>query len=240
MVDWVHDELLLAADLVSRNGWSGVRAQSAEALALSELLRRGQLHAGATLPPNFRTPSSIQRKTFDIATADPSYEGKRTRGGKQDLEMILKFRADPRGMQAMARAVRQALERGESRPTRWNDSDDGASEEGSILEYLSRRRERDPRVRKAKLAEVEAAGLPRACEVCGFSFGATYGARGDGYIEVRHRRPLHDSGPTRTRTADLVLLCANCHRMCHRGDWITPDALSELIVTERRKAPAGV
>ena len=229
MVDWVYDELVLAADLVSRNGWKGVRASTPDAQALSELLRAGQLHIGEDLPDDFRTASAIQRKTFDLATADPTYAGRRTRGGRQDRDVILAFRADPLGMQARAAAVRGALERGETRPAGWEREDDGASDEGSILEYLARRRERDPKARARKLTAVQASGMPIECEVCGFNFGSTYGPRGEGYIEVHHRKPLHVSGPTRTRPADLALLCANCHRMCHREEWITPQALRELI-----------
>jgi 5-methylcytosine-specific restriction enzyme A len=214
-----------------------VRASAPEAVALSDLLRRGQLHAGVALPEDFRTVASIQRKTFDIATADPSYEGKKTRGGKLDLRVILAFRSDRSGMQAKAAAIRAALALGETRPANWQVADDLASDEGSILEFLARRRERDPKLRLAKLAEAVAAGLPLGCEVCGFNFGENYGPRGDGYIEVHHRRPLHVSGATRTRVGDLALLCANCHRMCHRGEWISPERLMSL--RENQKSPCS-
>ncbi|MET7850510.1 HNH endonuclease [Streptomyces avermitilis] len=64
---------------------------------------------------------------------------------------------------------------------------------------------------------------------------------GDGYIEVHHRLPFHISGVTETRIADLALLCANCHRMCHRSfrgeSWRTPDALRALIRRSAEAAP---
>lgn len=41
MVNWAYEELVLAADFVSRNGWIGVRAALPEAL-------RGQAHARRT------------------------------------------------------------------------------------------------------------------------------------------------------------------------------------------------
>ncbi|MFE3960269.1 HNH endonuclease [Nocardia sp. NPDC059091] len=47
--------------------------------------------------------------------------------------------------------------------------------------------------------------------MCGFDFEATYGIGGKGYVECHHVVPLHISGETRNSTADLILLCANCH-----------------------------
>ncbi|WP_425546396.1 HNH endonuclease [Amycolatopsis minnesotensis] len=66
--------------------------------------------------------------------------------------------------------------------------------------------------------------------MCGFDFEHTYGDRGARYIECHHAIPLHVSGETTTRLSNLVLLCANCHRMIHRGaKWITPDELRALV-----------
>lgn len=229
MVDWVYDELVLAADLVSRNGWTGVRAGSPQALDLATLLRRGQLHVGEVLPVNFRSTSSIQRKTYDLATADEGYEGRPTRGGRLDAVVIAAFRADTPGMQARAVAVRDALAAGETLSVAPEDADEVESREGGILEHMARRRERDGGLRTRKLRAVLDAGGSLVCEVCGFDFGATYGERGEGYIEVHHVQPLHVTGATVTRLDDLALLCANCHRMCHRGKWITPEAVRETL-----------
>lgn len=229
MVDWIYDELVLAADLVSRNGWTGIRAASVEARSLSTLLRRGELHDGELLPGNFRSASSIQRKTYDLATADESYAGKPTRGGRLDAVVMARFREDLAGMQERAAAIRRVLEAGETLPTDREDLDDISAREGGVLEHLARRRERDRGLRTRKLRAVLDAGGDLACEACAFDFEAQYGERGAGYIEVHHVRPLHVTGSTETRLDDLALLCANCHRMCHRGAWITPDAVRDLI-----------
>ncbi|MEW1974149.1 HNH endonuclease [Microbacterium profundi] len=229
MVDWVYDELVLAADLVSRNGWTGVRAGSSEARALSVLLRRGQLHEGEVLPANFRSTSSIQRKSYDLATADEKYDGKPTRGGRLDALVIGEFRANTAAMQKRATAIRGVLATGETLPAVLDDEVE--SREGGILEHLARRRERDPGLRSRKIQTALDAGIALSCEVCGFNFGLTYGERGEGYIEVHHVTPLHISGETVTKLDDLALLCANCHRMCHRGKWITPSAVRAAIQT---------
>lgn len=242
MVDWVYDELVLAADLVSRNGWTGVRASSLEAQELSALLRRGQLHDGETLPDNFRSASSIQRKSYDIATADEAYAGVPTRGGRLDALVIAAFRADTATMQARAVAVREALGHGETLPIEQDEADETPAREGGILEYIARRRERDRGLRSRKLRAVADLGERISCEVCGFDFGQVYGERGDGYIEVHHVVPLHVSGETETDLDDLALLCANCHRMCHRGKWMTPAELKLLLaghVSEERDSGAG-
>ncbi|RZK29449.1 MAG: HNH endonuclease, partial [Hymenobacter sp.] len=68
-----------------------------------------------------------------------------------------------------------------------------------------------------------AAAGSMACEVCGFDFEAAYGELGAGYIEVHHTKPVHTLAPgTKTKLADLALLCANCHRMAHRRRFPLP------------------
>ncbi|WP_199444566.1 hypothetical protein [Umezawaea beigongshangensis] len=44
----------------------------------------------------------------------------------------------------------------------------------------------------------------------------------------------HDSGPTRTRLGDLAVLCANRHRMVHRGKpWLTLVELKTTVAAHR-------
>ena len=52
---------------------------------------------------------------------------------------------------------------------------------------------------------------------CGFNFEEYYGEIGKGFIEVHHVVPLAKAGKTETNPeTDVVVLCANCHRMVHR------------------------
>ena len=63
------------------------------------------------------------------------------------------------------------------------------------------------------------------CEVpgCAFDFLAVYGEIGTGYAQVHHRRPLSDrTRPSETRLSELVVVCANCHVMIHRGGECRP------------------
>lgn len=88
-----------------------------------------------------------------------------------------------------------------------------ARTEGGRKVTISTRLERDPSLRGAA---IQLHGT--ACAVCGFDFGCVYGQWGDSFIEVHHIEPLADSGvahETNPQT-DLIVLCANCHRMVHR------------------------
>lgn len=87
-----------------------------------------------------------------------------------------------------------------------------ARTEGGKRVYTSIKLERDPRVREDALA---LHGFD--CMACGFNFERTYGSWGKGFIEVHHVVPLAETGRSKTDpTTDLVVLCANCHRMVHR------------------------
>jgi 5-methylcytosine-specific restriction protein A len=69
-----------------------------------------------------------------------------------------------------------------------------------------------------------------ACEVCSFDFKQHYGDLGEGFIECHHTQPLSFStAGEKTRLTDLALVCANCHRMLHRGSkWLS---ITELRVS---------
>lgn len=55
------------------------------------------------------------------------------------------------------------------------------------------------------------------CENCSFDFAERYPTLGEGFIEVHHKKPLALLMPNeKTYLSDLMLLCANCHRMIHR------------------------
>ena len=57
------------------------------------------------------------------------------------------------------------------------------------------------------------------CAVCGFNFFTTYGIWGKGFAEVHHVKPFSDHGDKKSLTdpqTDLLVVCANCHRMLHK------------------------
>jgi len=101
--------------------------------------------------------------------------------------------------------------------------------EGGRRVFVSQRAERDVRLRNRA---IELHGT--SCQACGFNFGHTYGSWGEGFAEVHHLLPLgnKDTGERETDPQkDLIVLCANCHRMAHRkrGITLTVEELKEKI-----------
>ena len=71
------------------------------------------------------------------------------------------------------------------------------------------------------------------CSVCNFDFGKMYGSHGDGFIEIHHLY-LIAKGKRKTKIENLRPVCANCHRMLHRGvALLSIDELKEIISKEK-------
>jgi len=58
------------------------------------------------------------------------------------------------------------------------------------------------------------------CFACGFNFHDKFGDHGDGFVEIHHKVPVAKMKKGTTSLADVVPVCANCHRMLHRGKQI--------------------
>lgn len=227
--DWTRDEITLACELVESNGWRALDANDERVRSLSELLQSPSIHRGRR-NPDFRNPAGVALKTYNIM-ADSS------NGNQLDRIVREEFRADPAGMRAVANRIRELLREGfELEPGSDADApdlDEVEVREGGLALRAHLRRERNPKIRRDKLADAKRRGNPIACEVCGFDFERVYGERGRDYIECHHRTPLHLTGETKTRLVDLALICSNCHRMIHRASpWLTVEDL-KLLVTSR-------
>ncbi|MGW0393909.1 HNH endonuclease [Streptomyces sp. NPDC003042] len=233
---WTWDELLLACALVVKNGWRELRVGDPAVTELSELLRSLPLPERTGLAarlPEYRSVGSVSRKTTDLASNHPGYAGKPTKGGSLDKRIIEAFVSREASMLQAAQAIETGIGSGQlilipEQPEE-ADEDGTTAAEGRLLARWAISRERNPALRSRKIAQVRKLGLPLRCTVCTFDFGSVFGSLGDGYIEVHHVLPLHISGPRETKLNDLALLCANCHRMCHRShrgaSWRTPDEL---------------
>lgn len=91
--------------------------------------------------------------------------------------------------------------------------------EGGIKVRISKTIERSAKLRQKAL---KIHGY--FCQACGFDFEKHYGSWGKEYAEVHHIIPLAELEGRQTETipeTDLVILCANCHRMVHRKKGIT-------------------
>ncbi|WP_158602914.1 HNH endonuclease [Jiangella rhizosphaerae] len=230
-ISWTRDEIILACALIAENGWKELRSSRPEVVELSSLLISWSNHPIEQRNPDFRSADSVARKTLDIATQHPDYQGRPTHGNKLDGEVLCEFILDPDRMLQAAREIRTDMKRGQAAPSLDDEIDTAEIDvsEGRVLIMRHLRRERSPKIRQMKLDQVTTRGDALACEICSFNFEDIYGPRGKGYIEVHHVLPLHASGQTRTRLEDLALLCSNCHRMIHRRAWITPDELRATL-----------
>ncbi|MBU2669522.1 DUF3883 domain-containing protein [Actinoplanes bogorensis] len=106
---WTREEIILACELVADNGWKELRTPDPKVQQLSKVLRSMSIHPVENQLPSFRSPDSVSRKTSDLMTAHPSYQGKPTRGSKLDREVIDAFENEPQAMRATAARIRASL-----------------------------------------------------------------------------------------------------------------------------------
>jgi 5-methylcytosine-specific restriction protein A len=227
---WTWDELVLACSLLARNAWHELPATDSRVVELSHFLKLLPIHPLDLRGPRFRNANSVRRKMADIATQHPDSRRQKTNGNKLDKQVLDAFLVNEERMHLYAAELRRSVLAGEllDLPPE-TETDDGA-QEGGLLERRSRVRERDPALRAQKILDARTKRGHIACEVCSFDFERVYGDRGAGYVECHHAVPLHVSGPTTTYLDDLILLCANCHRMIHRfKPWLTPDELRTMV-----------
>jgi 5-methylcytosine-specific restriction protein A len=175
-------------------------------------------------------------KCMNFRRFDPTYtsSGRKglTRGNKLEKEVWNEFAREPDRLHQSASVIRQAIDAGDVEIIDDDQDDDYEAAEGKVLTALHHRRGRNRTiVRRRKENALKETGELR-CEGCEMTFEERYGDVGQGFIEVHHTRPVHELRPgDKTTLADLVLVCANCHRMIHRRrPWLT---MGELRATVR-------
>ena len=231
---WERDELLLICEVLRQNDWNPIRATHPQAVELSATLRALPLHPPASRTAKFRSASSVQRKAADILTQLPTYSGKPTKGGRLDREVLEFFMQDPVVASSSARALIAVGETDLPALATAVSVEEFEEEapEGRLLYRRHRIYERSRSLRLSRIQSAMEAGDGLACQACDFDFARVYGRLGEGYIQVHHVVPLHESGHVRTRLVDLALLCANCHAMAHRArPWPTVSELRDAIRT---------
>lgn len=212
---WTWDEELLAFDLLLRVGYRD--DTDPDVIELSNLLRSQTIHGDHALNPSFRSPSSVARKLSDIMTHRPSYRGKRTSGSKLDRRVWTEFGESPDAavVAGIAADLRSAFK--DKLPVPDDEGEiDEIFEEGVLRYRLHRSYERDPGLRKRKLAAFRRAHGALHCEVCELLPSRIYGAAFAEVLECHHLVPLHESGRRNSTLDDVVLLCPTCHRVAHR------------------------
>jgi len=225
---WLRDELILALGLYRKHGRHVPRA---EIEALSSLLRSMPLERKLAGDPAFRNPNAVQLKIYNFVAIDPSADtAGMSRGGRRDQDVWDEFVGQEERLKLTAEAIRANMSVIAPADAEVDEEDIADAPEGRILTRVHRVRERSRALVEKKKQQVLAAEGRLACEGCGFDFAATYGERGEGFIECHHTIPVATlKAGSRTRVVDLALVCSNCHRMIHRQThWLTMEELKGL------------
>lgn len=233
---WARDELILALELYLRNRSSPPGKNSQEVAELSKVLNVLGARIGGLRDSRYRNPNGVYMKMMNFRRFDPEYtaSGKvgLTRGNKDDEKVWNEFAGDLERLSRVAEAIRSTLTDAAVELLPSVDGYDGVeAEEGRVLTRLHRTRERSRKlVEKRKAKALTQNGCLR-CEACGFDFEQAYGERGKGFIEAHHTKPVHELAEgSKTKLEDLVLVCANYHRMIHSArPWLTIRELQQLL-----------
>lgn len=231
---WETDELILALDLYFTINPQTATPADAAVVDLSKVLNALPIHPHKPDAERFRNPNGVRMKLMNFLRFDPTYKGKGLTAGNRKEEDVWKTYAHDRPLLAKvaanirattAPAVRHEIE---SAPP----DEDFTAPEGRVLYLLHRSRERDTKlVQKKKASALQLHGT-LACEVCAFDFAKFYGPLGEAFIECHHTKPLAQLEVNATTSlADLALVCANCHRMLHRGGKVHTIAELQALVS---------
>ena len=230
---WTRDELLLALDFyLSTRAHPPSNASSPGVAELSDELNRLAVGMGLHGDERFRNANGVLMKLMNFRRFDPDAPGAGlSRGSRAEEEIWARYSTRPDELAAIARAIKANIpERGEAADPA-PDLDDQEAYEGELLTRAHLVRERDPRIVERKKRQALTTFGRLACECCGFDYSAKYGARGAGYIECHHTKPvsqLRKGEPT--RLPDLALVCSNCHRMIHRArPWLSVGELRQAV-----------
>lgn len=240
---WSRDELILALDLYIRNRRSPPAKDSPEITELSEVLNQLGAVLGQRAGMTYRNTNGVYMKLMNFRRFDPEYtsHGKTglTRGNQDEVQVWGQFAHDPTRLAEVAQFIRQSITEHETDQDLAKPDEPGIveAEEGKVATRIHRYRERDRRlVDEAKAQALKKHGR-LFCAVCDFDFSMKYGELGVNLIDVHHTKPVHTLGPgEKTKVADLILLCSNCHRVVHsRRKWLTIEQLKAAVESPQRQ-----
>jgi 5-methylcytosine-specific restriction enzyme A len=240
---WTRDELILALELYVLTPSARGDHEHPATIRLSRELNALPIHSPSSRAPRFRNPNGVGLKLVNFTRFDSAYLGRgrygMSHGSALDEAVWNEFSSDRARLTHLAASIRSsALLIASISQGSEEFVDSLEAPEGQILTRVHHIRERSATIVAAKRRlELKKRGHIK-CEVCAFQFEDAYGALGKGFAECHHTVPLseyHDHQTT--KTSDLALLCANCHRMIHHAQpWLTVNELRVLV--DQYRAPA--
>jgi len=211
--NWTRDELILALDVYLSHADRLPGPTDSAVVELSALLNKLWASDVAVGGDTLRNVNGVSMKLGNFQRFDPKYAGQGLKGlphgNRAEKEVWDEFASDLTHLKATAAAIRSAMLANVSlQVTEYPEEAEAA--EGRVLTRLHHYRERDRGLVDKRKAQMLAATGALRCEVCQFDFKSRYGARGEGFIEAHHTKPLHTLEPgSRTKLSDLALICAN-------------------------------
>lgn len=234
--NWTRDEVILALEYYKLHRDQLPGQSSAKFLNLVQEIQTLAYELGLSGNANFRNANGVYMKIMNIRSIDPDFPESAglSSGGHLEKELWEEFAADLPALMIAAAAIRTGIvaHQANGRDHTYDEPEIDDAAEGKLLTRLHRSRERNQKLVNNKKKSVLRAEGALACEACRFDFGKVYGARGKGFIECHHTKPLADMKPgDRTKLSELALICANCHRMIHsRKPWLTMEEVKKLLV----------
>ncbi|WP_108837942.1 HNH endonuclease [Tateyamaria sp. Alg231-49] len=234
--DWTRDELILATEFYKTHAPKIPGKTDARLIALADDIRAVAHGRGLYGDETFRNPNGCYMKLMELRKYDPAYAGKGLGRKLRPLEQGV-WDLPEDSLLAAAKHIREALKfLEESRDlgglmVEYDEPEVADAVEGAIVTRIHRTRERDPKIVRDKKKQFLAQHGSLYCQACGFDFAKRYGPRGEGFIECHHTVPVSEMGiGAKTKLADLMLVCSNCHRMIHaKRPWLSPDAIKGLL-----------
>jgi len=230
---WTRDELLVALDFYLANPDDYFSPSGEGVLDLTAKISQVAKALGLTGSDTLRNANGVSMKLLNFRAHDPNHDTKGlSRGNKLEEVVWAEYADDPAALKKVVASILDVTQAATADDAPVLPEDDlTEAREGQLLTRLHRYRERNAAIVKRKKASYLKQHGHLCCEACGFDFRGTYGERGDGFIECHHTKPVSEftAGET-TKLADLVLLCANCHRMVHASrPWWTVEELRAAL-----------
>jgi len=238
-IKWSKEELILALAFYHKKNPLHISVTNPELLHLCQLINKVNeicYNIGLYKYPVIRTPNSVYMKLCNFLRLDPNYNGVGlSKGSKLEEEVWENFSGDSEFLFKVETSIVKIVQNydkytGNKRQSIKNDHENGIRE-GSLLFHVHKSYERAHKITVEKKSEALAKSGKLECEICGFCFEDVYGEMGKGYIECHHIIPLSRYGQEKlTKLDDLILVCANCHRMLHRYmDSVSPKELKKRL-----------
>jgi hypothetical protein len=103
--------------------------------------------------------------------------------------------------------------------------------EGKEKYRIHKAKERNQKLIALKKQKAFSQNPNMPCEICQFSFKLKYGEIGDKFIEAHHVSPISQlTEEVETKLDDLILVCANCHKILHRKrPWLTIEEFKKIL-----------